>query len=242
MTEANSSGMIARILHGSHLYGLAHQHSDTDYYQIVHDSFDGAMIAHSGAEVEAKREAYHSSARFGFARQTIDADGEDSMTVSLRAFQKMIEAGAPQAVEALMALRTGHENAEVLDRRYRAYLMSLRPNAHTISSSYRRTANNFGLGNGGRSIGKAGYAGTVDPAEIRQLQYKLARHGLRLMMNLNTYLNYGFFNPTLDTASIEAINAIASQRISDDEADRERYERVFTDFMESAVMGELDIH
>lgn len=237
----NHPGLIARFLHGSHLYGLSHAESDMDYYQIVHDSFDGGMIAHGNNAVKAGQAFRLSPQRFGFARQTIDTFGEDSMTVSLRAFQRMIESGAPQAVEALMALRIDHENAHIADKRYHEYLLSLRPNPHTMTNSYRRTARNFGLGNGGRSIGEAGYAGIVDPEDIRKLEFKLARHGLRLMINLNEYLRYGLFNPELSAENIDIITDIAHERISTNEAARHNYQSTFTAFLESAMIGELKI-
>lgn len=64
---------LLKTIHGSHLYGLAHENSDEDWYVVTLD---------------------------GRSKQGI-VDGIDTNRVTLEQFQKSIAKGVPQAVEAL---------------------------------------------------------------------------------------------------------------------------------------------
>ena len=66
---------LLRTIHGSHLYGLAHDNSDVDYYVVVDD---------------------------GRARQTIN-DGIDINTLSFDKFISLCYKGVPQALEAMFS-------------------------------------------------------------------------------------------------------------------------------------------
>lgn len=66
---------LLRTIHGSHLYGLAHDNSDVDYYVVVDD---------------------------GRARQTIN-DGIDTNTLSFDKFISLCYKGVPQALEAMFS-------------------------------------------------------------------------------------------------------------------------------------------
>lgn len=69
------NGELLRTIHGSHLYGMAHQDSDEDWYIVRLD---------------------------GKSRQKV-VDGVDTNVVTLEQFLKSIDKGVPQAVEALFS-------------------------------------------------------------------------------------------------------------------------------------------
>lgn len=73
--------MLFKTLHGSHLYGLAHEESDTDYYVVVNT---------------------HRNRRARYAKQTI-VNGIDTMTVDFGTWINMCQSGVPQALEAMFS-------------------------------------------------------------------------------------------------------------------------------------------
>lgn len=69
--------LLLRTIHGSHLYGLAHEGSDRDWYAV-----HGEKTTKS--------------------RQNI-IDNEDTVTVSYDRFLRLCEKGVPQALEAMFS-------------------------------------------------------------------------------------------------------------------------------------------
>lgn len=75
------SATLFTTIHGSRLYGLAHEHSDEDYYTVIET-------------VPKKRAKY--------ARQSI-IGVEDTMTVDFGTWMEMCRSGVPQALEAMFS-------------------------------------------------------------------------------------------------------------------------------------------
>lgn len=73
--------MLFKTLHGSHLYGLAHDGSDRDYYVVL--------------ETQSKKKAR-------YAKQSI-VDGIDTTTVDFGTWVNMCQSGVPQAIEAMFS-------------------------------------------------------------------------------------------------------------------------------------------
>lgn len=73
--------VLFKTVHGSHLYGLAHDESDNDFYTVL-DKVKNAKAR--------------------YAKQTI-VDGEDSMVVDFGTWLGMCVNGVPQALEAMFS-------------------------------------------------------------------------------------------------------------------------------------------
>lgn len=73
--------VLFKTVHGSHLYGLAHEHSDNDYYTVLDKV---------------------KTAKARYAKQKI-VDGEDSMVVDFGTWMQMCVNGVPQALEAMFS-------------------------------------------------------------------------------------------------------------------------------------------
>lgn len=159
---------ILDTVHGSHLYGLARPDSDYDTYRVV---IGDDKI---------------------YARQRL-RDGDDRLGLHLSRFQEQVEAGVPQALEALFS------PVAELDPDWAPFLRGLRPGIINARMTYRRTVINFGLGNGGRA-GAA--AQRTDPVKLR-------RHALRLCLNLDELVSTGRFNPRLTPGQSRAVKAHA---------------------------------
>ena len=143
--------VLLRTVTGSHLYGLAHSGSDLDYYVVVADN---------------------PTVRRRYAHQSI-VDGVDTTTLDLSTWLHQVEAGVPQACEALMA---------------RAPEVDLLP-------SFRSA---FVLGSGVwarylQTIKSHAFEDVGTPQHI----LKRKRHALRYAWNLREMRETGRFNPTL---------------------------------------------
>lgn len=108
---------LFKTIHGSNLYGLAHENSDEDYYTVL---------------------ANRPKRRSRYAKQTI-VDGIDSMVVDLSTFTRYADMGVPQALEAMFAPTAEIDVIEEFRWHYRANL----PNAR---DRYCRTIKSFALG------------------------------------------------------------------------------------------------
>lgn len=74
--------ILFKTVHGSHLYGLAHEGSDNDFYTVLDKQ---------------------KNARAKYARQKIYSDGTDSMVVDFGTWLMQCESGVPQALEAMFS-------------------------------------------------------------------------------------------------------------------------------------------
>lgn len=109
---------ILYTVHGSQLYGLAHEHSDLDTYHVVLCD-DKRFIQHT---VGGNPTAW------------------DDTVIHLDRFVQQVNKGVPQALEALYSRSATHNTA------YLPYLRSLRPDPFTVADTYWRTALNFAVG------------------------------------------------------------------------------------------------
>lgn len=73
--------VLYKTVHGSHLYGLAHEHSDNDYYTVLDKVKTG---------------------KARYAKQTI-IGSEDSMVVDFGTWLESCSKGVPQALEAMFS-------------------------------------------------------------------------------------------------------------------------------------------
>lgn len=69
--------ILLETIHGSHLYGLSHENSDSDFYTVV----------------EGKGKTTHE----------VDRNGVDTTIVYLDSFLRYVSKGSPQALEALFS-------------------------------------------------------------------------------------------------------------------------------------------
>lgn len=205
---------ILHTIHGSHLYGLAHANSDTDSYSIFIGNPEGSPNE-NGMDTAATKK---------FAKQTFDQDGNDILKMHLSRFLENAREGSPQALEALFS-----PYAE-FDPRYEAFFQGLRPSMELARARYRRTIINFAFHHGGRSATRA-----QREQKNEKERYKLARHSLRLTLNLNDLMRYGYFNPSLSEEQAEYISELAQCHEYDGFA--EALERM----LEDAQLGRMNI-
>jgi hypothetical protein len=78
--------ILFKTIHGSHLYGLAHENSDTDYYTVV-------------SKVKTARAKYNKHSII---------DGIDSTVIDFGTWVEQCKSGVPQALEAMFS-----EKAEI---------------------------------------------------------------------------------------------------------------------------------
>lgn len=109
--------VLFRTIHGSRLYGLDNEDSDTDYYTVI-------------PRKSTKKKKY--------AKQTIN-DGVDSMVVDFSTFRVYCDMGVPQALEALFS--PVPEVDVIADFRN-----SYRIDTGAVVERYRRTIKSFSLG------------------------------------------------------------------------------------------------
>lgn len=205
--------MILHTIHGSHLYGLAHANSDNDSYGVFIGNPDG-ISGRYGMDTAVSK---------GFAEQSIDAENNDIMLTHLSRFQSMVALGAPQALEALFSTQ------KTTAPEWAAYFNNLRPARDEARARYRRTIINFAFNLGGRH-GRA-----RERAEEPANRYKLARHALRLTLNLNDLMRCGVFNPTLSRADAEFISSLAEGYES------QAFEGRLRTMVEDAQLGQLQL-
>lgn len=112
--------LIFSTVHGSHLYGLAHEGSDRDTFIVTTSSANKA-------------------------RQRVSANGIDQVSVGLDLFLARVFDGSHQSVEALFSPYKvwGASESAVF---YRSYLESLRITGRTVFEKYERTIKTFCFG------------------------------------------------------------------------------------------------
>lgn len=106
---------LLETVHGSHLYGLAHEGSDLDTYRVI-ERFAGA--------------------RLNRVRHSVDKEaGTDVTIVGLSTFMHLCEEGVPQALEAMFSPAATIDELAELRAAYRV--------GWTMGRTYMRTATNF---------------------------------------------------------------------------------------------------
>ena len=106
--------VLFKTIHGSHLYGLAHEFSDLDYYTVV-------------APVKRKK--------YKYAKQSI-VDNVDNVTVDLGTWLRLCDKGVPQALEAMFSRMPEYDELSELRNSYRIGSTNMR-------DTYYRTMENF---------------------------------------------------------------------------------------------------
>ena len=147
---------VLETVTGSHLYGLSHGGSDLDLYRVVLAGKTGQVIANN----------------------------VDTTTVSLNDFQKHVNNGVPQALEALFSRVARYDPA------YRPFFVAMRPNLPAARQRYPRTI----------------------VACFNMDTNKSRRHALRLAYNLTLLLEHGRFDPTLEPDIAAQLTQLASDK------------------------------
>lgn len=175
---------LLKTIHGSHLYGLAHENSDRD-----------SLMVFLPAEDDQRADSHLVKS---YAYQSVDAEGNDVMELHLWRFQQMVAQGAPQALEALFS-----PLAET-DEQYAPLFRQMRPSIDAARSTYRRASRNFAEGTSSSHGGK-------EDSRAQKQQFKLRRHSLRLMLNLNDLVRFQRFSPVLSEDQREFVSEHADQ-------------------------------
>lgn len=105
----NMDETILLVLHGSHLYGLNHADSDTDYYRVV------------STQPEVNRFGARRK-RNGF--QTIQG-GMDNTVFDFKTFMIHAHNGIPQALEAMFANEAEMDSIEAFRHNYHASISAM---------------------------------------------------------------------------------------------------------------------
>ena len=163
---------VLRTIHGSHLYGLAHAGSDVDVYEVVLDG------------------------RGEHAIEGIAGGKHDSTRVGFQAFQRHLDMGVPQALEALWS-----PVAEVHPV-WRPFLASYQPGYGAVITRHIRTLRHFG-----------DYHLRNKQPTYDELPVKTRKHALRLSRNLRLFMERGRFNPRLDASEVAwLLDVVASDQ------------------------------
>jgi len=108
----NDKTVLFKTVHGSHLYGLAHEHSDNDTYTVLD-------------KVKTSRARY--------AKQHI-SDNDDSMVVDFGTWLGMCVNGVPQALEAMFSSMALEDSIAEFRAGYRVSTGALERYLRTITS------------------------------------------------------------------------------------------------------------
>lgn len=112
--------LIFSTVHGSHLYGMAHSHSDMDIFEVT---------------------TSHASK----ARHRVTANGIDRVSVGMDTYLARVFEGSHQAVEALYSPYKMW-GAGDFARFYRSYLEGMRITGRQVFEKYERTIHTFCFG------------------------------------------------------------------------------------------------
>lgn len=173
-----SSKTLFRTIHGSHLYGLAHEGSDEDYYEVVADN----------PTVQTR-----------YSRQTI-RDGIDTTLVDLSTWLHYVDMGVPQACEAMFSTKADIDLLGDLRASYRLTSQSWDRYLRTALSfvanieDFKRVRHGVRLALNLYSIRERGrFDPTLTPGEIERINQVAAN------------IEVGFIEPT---STIHAISGI----------------------------------
>lgn len=104
--------VLFKTVHGSHLYGLAHDKSDNDTYTVLDKV---------------------KTARAKYAKQKVSGD-DDSMVVDFGTWLGMVDRGVPQACEAMFSQMPLHDDIAEFRAGYRIGTAALERYLRTITS------------------------------------------------------------------------------------------------------------
>lgn len=173
-----TSDVLFRTIHGSHLYGTAHEGSDRDYYVVVRDN---------------------PSHKTRFSRQTI-RDGIDTNVVDLSTWLHYVDQGVPQACEAMFSTKADIDTLADLRASYRltsqAWDRYLRTaiNFVTTYGDHKRIRHGIRLAFNLRDIRETGrFDPTLSPRLVHYTDW------------IATLIEIGFVEPTSVVHSISGI-------------------------------------
>jgi len=122
--------VLFKTVHGSRLYGLAHENSDEDFYTVVD-------------KVKNRKARY--------ARQSIVGD-EDSMVVDFGTWVDMCKSGVPQALEAMFSDMAVEDHIEEFRKSFRVgtqcydrYLRTIKSFALSETDPFKRKRHSLRL-------------------------------------------------------------------------------------------------
>lgn len=195
MTTRKTQVMLETV-HGSHLYGLSRPDSDLDTYRVVSKQHD--MVPGRQPRLKTK--------------QTLRGE-DDVLEINLTEFLLKCDEGVPQALEAMFSPVA----VSAMEDFRRAY----RLNTARFAVTYRRTVLNFArlgleddrarefLAPRATEVSKERVKESMQAAKPRRVErhgmLKYRRHALRLMLNLETGLEQGRFNPRLTPEQVDFV-------------------------------------
>jgi predicted nucleotidyltransferase len=122
--------VIFKTVHGSRLYGLAHENSDEDFYTVVIPPRRNGL---PGRQPKAK-----------YAKQNITGN-EDSTVVGFGTWIEMCKSGVPQALEAMYSDMVIEDRIPNLRKAFRAgpacwpkYLDTIKSFSHSEKDAFKR--------------------------------------------------------------------------------------------------------
>jgi hypothetical protein len=178
--------ILLETIHGSHLYGLATATSDRDSYRVI-ESTDSRKRRN--------------------VKQKISGD-EDVITTTLSDFVADAANGNPKALEAMFSPLASGPLKAFADGYYlnpttfiKHYHRIVRDFAYLgMNDEYCRAQLIVGLGDRFKKVGK-----TTRP----ELQVKYRRHATRLLLNMDTGLKDGRFNPVLSDEEKNTVYSVS---------------------------------
>jgi hypothetical protein len=143
--------MLFQTVHGSRLYGLAHEGSDYDWYTVV-------------PKVHTARATY--------AKQKV-VDNLDTTVIDLPTWLKQCQEGVPQALEAMFSQMATHDDLGALRAGYRVgtqvyetYYKTIK--SFALSEDYKRKRHSLRLALNLQELGRYGrFNPTLSEADAR---------------------------------------------------------------------------
>lgn len=154
---------LFRTVHGSRLYGLAHEDSDYDYYTVV-----GKSVPRRSGQTPAR-----------YAKQTI-VDGEDSVVIDSSTWLDQCRKGVPQALEAMFSdMAVGRDCIASLRKDFRVgtgafdtYLRTIKSFALTEEESTKRRRHALRLALNFAEMRESGrFNPTLTPGTVQVVNY-----------------------------------------------------------------------
>jgi hypothetical protein len=152
--------VLLKTIHGSKLYGTNHSGSDEDWYYVTE----------------------HGKARH---KKVTTATGQelDVVVIGLSTFNKELEKGTHQALEALFSTQSTYAPG------WRTMFDQMTVYSSKVDDTYRRTIRNLS---------------TSDDTKLR-------RHAVRMTFSLISLRDFGRFDPTLTKLELQVCNTLSSE-------------------------------
>lgn len=160
--------VLFKTVHGSRLYGLAHENSDEDFYTII-----------SKPPVDRSYGRQHKAR---YAKQTI-IDGEDSVVLDFGTWIEQCKSGVPQALEAMFSNMAVEDHISDFRRSWRAgndtydrYFRTIKSFAMSDNDPFKRRRHSLRLALNLNELGRTGRFNPTLSKEDADYITRRARH------------------------------------------------------------------